>query len=168
MIAPPQVTIKLTPEAQAALKALGKIEGSVAKEITRAMDKQNELTVAHIAEFRMRGNNNVPFPPADRVLGVRTRNYRLSLYATDAKATRDGVVSSIGSPLNYAGVHEFGFTGQVNVPEHQRGESTVQAHTRAVSIPARQPVTAGIEDRQDAYGEAMSQAVLKALGGAFA
>lgn len=64
------------------------------------------------------------------------------------------VISAGGDKVGYAQVHNEGYTGLVNVPEHTRrarprslipsegkpvkGEVTVRAHTRHASIPKRQ------------------------------
>jgi hypothetical protein len=147
------------------------------------MDRENELTVAHIQQARATGQG--PFPVTENRLGVRTGRYRRSIRRSPARVIQGAVVSSIGSNLAYAGVHEFGFRGPVNVKPHTRqvasrnvrgtvdgkrklvakGLAFVRGHSRQVDVPARAPITTGIQDRAAAYSAAASEAVIDTLRG---
>jgi phage gpG-like protein len=106
------------------------------------MDEQNQITIGHIARNRMKGNNNVPFPVEEHILGVRTARLRGSLPAGLGKARvfERAVESSIGSNVVYAAVHEFGSTKR--------------------NIPARQPIYYGVMDKAEDYGHAISEAIV--------
>ena len=101
------------------------------------MAYQNELTVGHIRKARMTGKG--PFPVSQGRLGVRTNRLRNSLRATQPRIAGGTVVGSIGSNVVYAAAHEFGYR----------------------RIPARAPITRGIEDRKAQYEKAVSDAVVR-------
>ena len=164
--------------------------------IARAMDEQNQLTVAHIQARRMSGQG--PYPVEEHRLGVGTRRgSRLwkSLRASKAVVTGGEVQSGIGSNVKYAGIHEFGGTihfppraGSVRLRTSKAGALLLQpgrrgaifakaSHARArtvayqskghdVTMPARAPITFGIKDRGPAIGDAIIAAAIAALGGA--
>jgi len=70
------------------------------------MDEQNQLTIGHTRQARLTGKG--PFPVSEGRLGVRTNRLRSSLRAAKASITGNSVVSSIGSNVEYAAIHEFG------------------------------------------------------------
>jgi phage gpG-like protein len=94
------------------------------------------------------------------------------------------ITSSIGSNVEYAGVHEFGFNEVVDVKGHLRrfagkdqfakvfeggrlkrkrtvkGYVDVSGHQRRMNMPARMPIRRGIEDRAANYSAALSDRVL--------
>lgn len=85
--------------------------------LVRALDRENELTVGHIVRERATGKG--PFPVSEGKLGVRTSRYRRSIRRTKAEASGTSISSAIGSNVRYAGAHEFGFEGVVNVRAHR-------------------------------------------------
>lgn len=180
----PTIQINLTSQAEALARRVADVPavlGVVAKEV----DRQVQLTVAHITQFRLTGTG--PFPVSDHKLGVRTGHLRRSLRATRAQVSGSAVQASIGTNVVYAGAHEFGFDGTVMVGGHVRkrkvtreflsktgrairkrvrvGDTIVGPHPRKLKIPARAPITTGIEDRVPAMGAAVSAAIVKHLGG---
>lgn len=104
-----ELAINIGPEAEALARRLADTAG-LKTAIGREMDAQNDLTIGHISTARMRGNNNKPFPVSDHKLGIRSAKLVQSIHATKSVATGDGVQSSIGSNIKYAGIHEFGGT----------------------------------------------------------
>lgn len=75
------------------------------------------------------------------VLNVKTGRLRRSINTRiDEKPM--SVQGIVGTNVQYAGVHEFGFQGVVPVREHLRktvngGQATVRAHNRSVDMPER-------------------------------
>jgi len=183
-----ELRVELSEEAEAMLSRM-RSSGPVLRQMARAMDRENQFTVAHIASVRMRGNDGKPFPPELHVLGVRTARLRRSLRAVKAEVSGEVIESSIGSNVKYAGVHEFG--GRIEVPpravtvrlkETRKGELArqigfenlavfakrtakrarevrTQRRGYTIEMPARAPIRSGIEDRLERYGEALSEAV---------
>ena len=158
----------------------------VLRGLRRTMDYENQLTVGHTKQARLTGKG--PFPVSDGRLGVRTNRLRSSLRAAKARIVGSSVTSSIGSNVEYAAAHEFGFRGAVNVRAKARrqrsrnvgksgrlgvkdksavafGFANVKAFTRQANIPARAPITHGIEDRKRDYERAMSQSIIATLRG---
>ena len=95
------IDIQLSGDALALLPRLADAAGA-GRAIAREMDFQNQLTVARIQAGHLSG------PTTDSSLSVRTNRLRGSARASKALPTANGVVSSIGSNVVYAGIHEFG------------------------------------------------------------
>lgn len=113
---PDHVTITLSPglrdlmtKGPAAL-----VHGAVAK----ALDLENELSVGAAVRERMSYPRNTP--PTMEGLRVQTGHLRRTLRRSKAVVTANGVVSAIGSNVGYFGVHEFGFSGNQTVKQHER------------------------------------------------
>ena len=94
--------------------------------IAKAIDLQNELSIGVIQKTRLsrRGPDT---------LGVRTNRLRSSISRAPATVLPNGsgVVSAIGSNVKYAGAHEYGFAGTVEVRAHTRRR--VITHTTSVA-----------------------------------
>lgn len=167
----------------------------MAQAIRGAMDIQNQATVTHILATRMSGKG--PYPAEQHRLGRVTSRYAQSLQAFPAQIEGDQVISSIGSNVKYAAIHEFGAEFQRTVKPgtvrlrtdragnialrggrlatfakstHKQAKEVAYAggSSHLVKIPARAPVTTGIEDRLPEYGRAFSRAIITAFnhGGA--
>jgi len=162
-----QSKVQLTPESQRIIANLKSMPQRMGVVVAKAMDDENEKTVAHISEryLSRRGANT---------LGVRTNRLRSSLRRTPARISGDlGVSSSIGTNVEYAGVHEFGFKGTVTIKSHARKMTSafgiplstpvtvnVRTHTRNVDIKKRAPIQSGIADRLDSYVRSISKAIV--------
>lgn len=105
--------ITLSPRAQQLLAAAPAWPLALRGAIAAAMDKENELTTGQIQRRKL----SVRGP---QTLGVRTNRLRLSARPTKATVTADAILSSIGSNVKYAGVHEYGFTGSAPVKAYTR------------------------------------------------
>jgi phage gpG-like protein len=151
------------------------------------MDEQNQLTIGHTQQARLTGKG--PFPVSEGRLGVRTNRLRASLRAAKTRIVGTSIASSIGSNVEYAAAHEFGFSGVVNVKPGLRrqksrdvfvkqfvagklkrvrtvtGQAGVGGYSVLRNIPARAPITHGIEDRKAEYERAMSQSIINTLRG---
>jgi len=184
------ISISLSPAAQTIVAALRSLPARLAAAMAGAMDLENQFTITHISQRRMRGNNNRPFPPELGILGIRSGRLVSSLRASPAKVEGNQITSTIGTNVVYAGVHEFGATltrtsrpGEVRLRTDARGELLRQGpggrlaifararHRRVrtvayaggrvydIHIPARAPITRGIEDRVPNYSAALSEAI---------
>jgi hypothetical protein len=107
------ITIGLNEKATALVTKLGGFPLAMREAIIRTADRQNELTVGGIKRNRATGKG--PFPVSEGRLGVVSGRYRQSIRRTPAVFENGAVVSTIGSNVKYAGAHEFGFDGVVNV-----------------------------------------------------
>lgn len=177
------IQITLSPRAQQLLAAAPAWPVALPKAIAAAMDKENELTTGQIQRQKLsrRGPDT---------LGVVTNRLRLSARPAKAVISGDVILSAIGSNVSYAGVHEFGFQGTVQVKSFTRrqvsndqvngqrrgfvarqkrekvtasGFARVIAHTRRVNMPARAMFRTGIAERQANYSAALSRAVVAVL-----
>lgn len=119
--------------------------------ITRARllaDLKREITrVAVDVTAHVKGNKL-----SGQVLNVQTGRLRRSVnYRVTETST--GIEARVGTNVEYARIHEFGFKGTVNVREHMRNGKqayTVRAHTRRVNLPQRSFLRSSLSDmRQD-------------------
>lgn len=84
-----------------------------------------------------------------QVLNVRSGRLRRSI---NARVDGDGwqVTGVVGTNVEYARAHEFGFKGTVQVKEHLRrmrqGNVMVSQHTRNVNIPERSFLRSALDD----------------------
>lgn len=105
--------IELSHEAKRALQGLKTLPPRLALAIARALDRENELTVGYIQANKLSRRGPT-------TLGVRTGLLRRSVRPALSQIVGNRIVSSIGSNVIYAGVHEFGFDGEVSVKAFQR------------------------------------------------
>lgn len=133
----------------------------------KAIDLQNELTLSTTAEKRLSFSRDKP--PTMEGLRMQTGRLRQSFQKGKAiqdaaKAEGETIVSAIGSNVQYAAVHEFGFAGSVPVPPHFRlafgAPIEVKGHMRKVNLPARRMVQRTLEERKPKYVEALDKAAL--------
>ena len=99
--------------------ALSRLPAQIQQRLTAALDKQTQLAIGHITRRYMRRRG-------PETLGVVTSRLRNSLWATPARMEGNEVVASIGTNVSYAAVHEFGFSGTVNVRAHTRRAGRVK------------------------------------------
>ncbi len=106
--------ITLPPQSRALLSRLQSLPAEVQTRIMRAIDKENEYSIGEIQRLRLSQKG-------PETLGVDTNRLRLSITRADARPTPSGsILSAIGSNVEYAGAHEFGFRGNVTVRQHTR------------------------------------------------
>lgn len=178
-------TIALSSNARSVLSGLDAFPRAMLLGIAAALDRENEITVGSIQREKLSRRGPT-------TLGVRTNRLRSSVRPAKAVVSADGVVSAIGSNVVYAGIHEYGFTGAVQVKAHTRkraldalgaavvavfdprtgaikrgqanptGPIAVAAHARQLKVPARRYIGSTIDARADAYSRALSAAVLAA------
>lgn len=99
-----------------------------------------------------------------QVLNVRTGRLRRSInQRVESKGTRvDGYV---GTNVEYARVHEFGFRGIVNIREHlrktKRGAHKVSAHSRNVNIRERSFLRSALGEMKPTIQKELKAAAVK-------
>lgn len=88
--------------------------------LARAIGQASQEIVGAAVKGRFTGQG--PFPAAANKLGVRTGRLRRSIRATKPQLNlRTGEISvGFGSNVAYFAIHEFGFTGDVQVKGHTR------------------------------------------------
>ncbi len=143
-----------------ALKNLGTFPAHVLQGIATALDVENGLTVGHIVEARMTGTG--PFPVEEGKLGVRTGRLRQSVRPSPARIVGSAVLSSIGTNVEYAAIHEFGGT---IVPKNKQAlKFSVGGRFVTVTkvvMPKRAPIARGIEDCVGNYRDTIGAAITK-------
>lgn len=189
----PQIKIELDKAAAELAARLGGKE--VMPVVAAAMDVENLLTISHISEHRMRGNNGKSWPAELHVLGIRTNRYRQSLRHSQAQVNGSQVTGGIGSNVKYAGIHEFGGTIKIGArsgvarlrtdksgnllrqksnahlavfaraSHKQVKEVAFTAEAHEIEMPERRPVRSGIEDRAAKYGQGISKAIIEFWAG---
>lgn len=166
-----QMTIKLREPAARIVKELETFPERMSQRIAGAMDRRNQLVVGYIQKEKLTRAN----PP---YLNVRTGRMRGSVRATRAAVSGRVIRSSIGTNVRYAGVHEYGFKGTVQVGAFEReipanrfgkggkggGTEKVKAHSRRVNFKARHMFQDGIEDNLANYTDDISAAITEAWG----
>jgi hypothetical protein len=110
--------VTVSPKALAIIRNLQDKAGVMAT-ICRVLDYQNELTTGFIQQNMLSG----PGKRDITTLAVVTGLLRRSAHPVKAQNFGGMILSGIGSNVRYAGPHEFGFEGDVNVPEHTRRNS---------------------------------------------
>lgn len=110
------ISITLSPGLQALLRSGPK--AILAPAIMRAMDRENEHTIGAAVQRRMSFPRTLP--PQPDGLRVQTSRLRRSINRSAARLVGGYVVSAIGSNVAYFGVHEFGWEGTQEVPQHKR------------------------------------------------
>lgn len=147
---------------------VGDLPSIVIPPLVRAMAKMGQLVISKAVQERFTGNG--PFAVSENKLGDRTGRLRRSLEASKPVVDGNGRVSmTMGSPVSYFAIHEFGFSGQQAVGAasvaaftHPNafgrgsmdiGAHTRKAHSRTVNIPARRPLGTAIEQYSLTYIE---------------
>jgi phage gpG-like protein len=172
-----ELKIELSGEALDLLRSLPSASARAGEAMAHALDLQNELTIGYAQKNKLSG-------PRPGVLGVRTNRLRGSLRRNDATVSGGMIEGSIGTNVEYAAVHEFGFDGDVQVKSFVRNQRSrdlvkgkkqklvasglafVKAFTRHMHMPERSFIRSSISERLDEYSTALSQAILFELGGA--
>lgn len=180
------LTIAFDERSQETIRYMQMMPGEMLMAIRRGMDRGLALALGKIARERFTGKG--PFPVGDRKLGVRSNRLRSSLRwnvtgqpgqpgsGEPSNITGQTVTGSMGSNVEYAGVHEYGFAGEVQVRSFRRGVSPTQfvkaglgvlkgtrklgkeafkaalgmeqvrAHRRRMNVPERAPLRTGLSD----------------------
>ena len=108
------ITITLPPESQAMIEHFKQMPLELPRAIKRGMDRALPMVAGRIVERRLSGIG--PFPPALHQLGEVSRSLKLHTRSEPAVISGDTVTGAIGcdvthKDVNYAVVHEFGWSG---------------------------------------------------------
>lgn len=97
-----------------------------------------------------------------QVLRNRTGRLRRSI-TTRVQTSATAVIGTVGTNVEYAAAHEFGFHGIVTVREHLRrakaGMFQVRAHSRRVNLPERSFLRSALRDLTPQIKDEISQAL---------
>jgi hypothetical protein len=148
--------------------------------IIKALDRENELTTGHIQATKLSQRGPT-------TLGVVTNRLRKSARPSKAVEVSDGITSSIGSNVKYAGAHEDGVQKTVQVKAHKRRiiafdryrrtaggnfiktqsglPGQIRAHSMRMNLPARHMFRTGITERTANYTASVSAAIMLAWQG---
>jgi len=101
---------------------------------------------------------------SDQVLHVRTGRLRRSIHADPIEVVGDMVTGRVGTNVEYAGIHEFGFKGPVSVREHLStsvlgNKFTVRSHTREINMPERSFLRSSLTELQGEIRAEVERAV---------
>ncbi len=111
--------------------------------IKKRMMRATLKLAAYIKEQKLSGQK----------LNVRSGTLRRSIH--NVVSTQGGnVIGVVGTNIRYARVHEFGFTGSVNVKSYIRNTKkgnavNVRSHSRFMNLPMRSFLREGLHDRRD-------------------
>lgn len=176
--------INISSNAAQVLRELDTFPDRMSLSIARALDFENQLTVGQISRQRLTGHPAQPYPVGEGKLRLITGTYRQRLAYTPARIRGNQVESFITVGVKYAAAQEFGFHGSVQVPAHTRrtftrtsksgktlkkpkaiGNVPVRAYSMLMNVPARAPISRGIEARLPAYQRAIDAAIISAWNG---
>lgn len=172
------IAIEISVRAEQVLAQLDHLPERMGAGIAAAMDKENELTIAHIQRNRLTGYG--PFPVAEHRLGNRpgepgSGSLRQSVNATKSAVSGDDVTSAIGASVHYAVVHELGFEGDVQVREYKMRlgmkdqfriggvTMTRQDALRIYALQTKKQFRAGMADAGNQWRDRMQRNRLKRL-----
>jgi len=110
-----------------------------------------------------------------QALHARTGNLRRSINR-EVEERVDGVFATVGTNVEYAAIHEYGFNGTMSVQAHVRrsreqmrmkksgvkpaGEVMVRAHTRKVNMPERSFLRSTLKEFEPRIRKDLRDAVL--------
>lgn len=173
-----QFSVGIAPETQRLVARMEDFPDRILPAMARGMSRAAQIAAGRIVQKRLSGQG--PFPVRDHRLGVVTSRLRSSVRATEAEISGGQVSVTIGTNVEYAAAHEFGFKGKVQVPQHSRavrsrdtfadvsrmtaggrvrktrermssGVTIVKAHARMMNIPARAPFGYGAADEAGTF-----------------
>lgn len=110
---------------------------------------------AHVKDKKLSG----------QALNVQSGRLRRSINFRVAESST-GVEAKVGTNVEYGRVHEFGFSGTVNVKEHMRRAQTaymVRAHTRRVNLPERSFLRSTLSEMRSEIDQRIARVVAQAI-----
>lgn len=140
---PLEMKITMPPETVKLLLLIGRFPGEIPKAIKRGVDRGLQIVAGRIQQRRLSGKG--PYPVSDHRLGERTGQLRRSVRAEPATVQGGTVTASIGTPVVYGAVHEFGATIVPRSAPYLVFEiNGKKIRTRKAVIPARAPFSTEI------------------------
>jgi phage gpG-like protein len=183
----PIIQMEFDAESKALITKLEAFPEVLLPAMKRGLDEAVPQVASRIQSERLTGQG--PFPIEEHMLGIRSGQLRQSVRFTPAIIEGGSVTASVGSPVRYAAVHEFGFEGDVQVKPFFRknrerdqftkvervskktgrsyksklktasGVSAVKAHKRHMKIPARAPFGFGVADSEQLIKNAVTSQI---------
>jgi hypothetical protein len=132
------ITIAIPPETQAMIKKLENLPTELPLAVKRGLDFSLSIVRGRIQAKRLSGRG--PYPPSEHRLGIVTQQFQRSLREEPAVIVGDTITASIGSPVFYGALHEYGWSGPV-----VRG----RGRPYTMTIPERAPVRTGVDENTD-------------------
>jgi phage gpG-like protein len=137
--------------------------------IEKAVKRLANMLLRHVKEDKLSG----------QVLNVSKHGGRLRRSINDrVEPTATGAYGIVGTNVEYAHVHEYGFKGTVSVREYVRrikkqatvrgrlrqikSETTVRAHTRHMNMPERSFLRSALADKRAQIEDEIRKAVERA------
>ncbi len=146
-------------------KKLGSLAGDVRKEVKDSLVRLSLKLVAKIKAEKLSG----------RPLKVRTGTLRRSI-SYRLSDTGTSMTSYIGTNVDYAAAHEFGFNGTVTVREHVRQvkqafgrqlksptTATIRAHQRKMNLPERSFIRSALSEMAPEISETIADAIARGI-----
>ena len=97
-----------------------------------------------------------------QVLNVRSGRLRRSInYRVTESAT--GTEVKVGTNVEYARVHEYGFAGRVSVKEHMRAGKRVRAHTKNMRVPERSFLRSTLKENRAGIDKRIARAIASGI-----
>jgi phage gpG-like protein len=157
----------------AVIAELEKKRTTLTAALFQTMKAEGQSLVAYIRTHKFingptKGKNN------SKLLHHRTGRLQDSIKATSTQSS-GSINTTIGTNVEYAAVHEYGFSGEVTVKEHLRMikqafgraikpvQATVREHARMVNIPERSFLRSSLKENEKAIVEALQDTVNKVL-----
>lgn len=168
--------IQISSNARDVLRQFRSFPDVMASRIAKEIDKQNRLTINHVARTRL----SYPRDSTPGLEGLRviTGTLRRGLVAglVPARQVGNAIVGTISNNVRYAAIHEFGGPipprGMV-YPKRAKALRFVIGgkvlfrgsvnFTKPVTIPERAPVRKGLAERTNDYSRGLSSAILAAF-----
>src|SRR5215468_2464203 len=114
------VNVELSPEAEALQQSFSRAPDEFRQAVKQGMTEALHEIAVNIRSKRLTGKG--PFPVEEHRLGQVTGMLYGTTDATDAIIVSEGdfatITGSIGTPMPYAAVHEYGFSGSQSVRQH--------------------------------------------------
>ncbi len=161
---PTTVEIKMSPEAERLILRLENQRG-LGDALCKTIDFQNELTVSYIQTQKLSGQ---------ALNRVSSRLFK-SIRRSKAVIRGGEIVSSIGSNVSYAAIHEFGGTTKPHVILAKGKAMAFLVGGKMVfakkvnhpgsKIPERSFIRTSLAERADDYSAALSKTVVNFYGG---
>jgi hypothetical protein len=144
------IRVEIPDDTQRKIDKFQHLSGFVPVAIKRGMDYALSIVRGRIQRDRLSGKG--PFPPDEHRLGIVSQQLQRSLREEPATIDGNTVTGTIGSPVFYGALHEYGWSGTV-----VRGQPALPGFSKIVggvtsyhmTIPERRPVGTGLEENAD-------------------
>lgn len=132
---------------------LGIVRSRLLADLKETITKAAIDLSAHIKDQKLSGQ------VLNRRTGRLSRSINYQVADTDG-----GVEATVGTNVEYARIHEYGFKGTVNVKEHMRRmangvKAVVRSHSRRVDLPERSFLRSSLEDMRADIDERIARVI---------